>query len=232
MSHVANRMNKTIIFLVLGSAAVGSACYRPENTNARSIIAPGPAAASTPSSSERNVIANSVNTETNTKEEKAAKGFPAALPDGFEMPADALGARFLREYGSLFVAGPSVKVPTKVVFRDGAETAAFQSALDVSSDSIGGFSVELQAPALKALKAAIDEAKASGLTITPRAADSSKRTYAETEGLWKSRVEPALAHWTAQGKIQASDAARIRALPPWELVSEVLRLEEQGIYFS
>ncbi len=160
------------------------------------------------------------------------KGFTANLPADFEQPTDDVGRKLLREYGSVFVARGGAAVPLKVVFRDEPEVAAFQGTMRTSTASIGGFQLTLQAAAMDALRSAIEQAKAKGLTISPRGADSAKRTYNETVGLWKSRVDPALVHWVGKGRMTKVDADRLKGLSTFEQVKEVLRLEEQGIYFA
>ena len=50
--------------------------------------------------------------------------------------------------------------------------------------------------------------------------------------LWVSRVDPALKYWVEQGRIANDEAIRLRALSPSDQVSEVLRLEQQEIWFS
>jgi len=156
----------------------------------------------------------------------------ASLPSGFVAPTDDVGKKLLREYGAFFVARGGATPPAKIVFKDEAEVSAFQSKFQKSSESIGGFSMELQAVAMEDLRKALAEAKASGLTISPRDKDSAKRTYNETVGLWASRVEPALKHWVGKGKITQAEADRIKAMSPYEQVPEVLKLEEKGIYFA
>ncbi|HEX9961140.1 MAG TPA: hypothetical protein VGB00_09425, partial [Pyrinomonadaceae bacterium] len=69
-------------------------------------------------------------------------------------------------------------------------------------------------------------------SITPRGADSARRSYAQTVELWASRVSPALTHWVEKGRISPQEARRLESLSPVLQVAEVLRLEEQGIYFS
>jgi hypothetical protein len=139
--------------------------------------------------------------------------------------------RLLAEYGAIFVA-QGVGVPTKIVFRDQYEVDEFQSALTRSEEVIGGFSVELQTPAMDSLRYAIAEAYSLGLSILPRGADSARRTYDETVGLWASRVVPALRHWVAESRLRQDQADRIERSAPFEQVAEVLKLEEQGIYFA
>ena len=153
------------------------------------------------------------------------------LPDGFEMPADSVGRRLLEEYGGLFVA-QEVQVPCVVVFRDDAAVKAFQNSTRVASESIGSVKIELQEPALEALKKAVAEAAASCVTITPRGEDAAKRSYPEPVALWASRIEPGLEHWMSAGRISTSEATRIRGLAPFEQVNEIFELEERGIYFS
>jgi hypothetical protein len=145
---------------------------------------------------------------------------------------DVVSKRLLQEYGAVFVARGGVKLPEVVIFRDSAEVDVFQSILEISKREIGGFSVELQTPAMAGLQAASADATAAGLTITPRGADSARRGYDETVALWLSRVEPALEHWTAERRLSETEADHIRSLTTHEQIEEVLKLEEQGIYFA
>ncbi len=183
--------------------------------------------------SKSNVNRDSGNSNSNANQERRGPvGFTANLPVKFEMPSDSVGQKLLKEYGSVFVARGGATPPNKVVFRDESEVLALQSTLKTERESIGGFQMELQAAAMAALKNAIKEAEKNNLRITPRAADSSRRTYGETVGLWESRVEPALKHWVGKGRMKQADADRIKTMPPFEQVSEVLKLEETGIYFA
>jgi len=85
---------------------------------------------------------------------------------------------------------------------------------------------------MDALRKAIADARAAGLSISPRDRDSAKRSYEETIELWNSRVDPALKHWVGKGRMTQQQADRIKSLSPYEQVSEVLKLEQQGIYFA
>jgi hypothetical protein len=157
-------------------------------------------------------------------------GFVANLPAGFAQPTDDVGRRMLKEYGSMFVSRAGA--PNTVVFKNEAEVTQFQSSVQSSSESIGGVAVELQSVAMKALKVATAEAAQNNLTITPRGAEAAKRSYQGTVDLWASRVDPGLEHWTAQGRITAGDAQRIKSLSPYEQVPEIFKLESQGIFFA
>lgn len=154
-------------------------------------------------------------------------GFTANLPAGFNQPTDDVGRRLLKEYGAVFVARGGATPPKTVVFRDDSEVSAFQTGVERTTDTVGGVSIELQAAAMKALKEAAAEA-----SITPKGADAAKRSYGDTVGLWASRVDPGLAHWSGNGRITAADAQRIRALSPYDQVPEIFKLESQGIYFA
>ena len=156
--------------------------------------------------------------------------FYSTLPNGIE-PRGKVEQRLLAEYGAIFVA-QNVQPPTRIVFRDETDVAEFQSNLSTAAENISGFRLELQSPAMGDLRLAISEAESSGLSISPRDSDSARRNYNETVGLWASRVEPALNHWVANGRLSATEAQRIRALSPFEQVPEVLKLEENGIYFA
>ena len=158
--------------------------------------------------------------------------FKKSLPQGFNEPTDDVGRRLLKEYGSVFVAGGGTAAPKTVVFKDEKEVAAFQAGVSISKERIGEFDLELQTPAMNALKNARGEAEAQGLTITPRSGDSARRNYEDTVGLWASRVEPALVHWVGQSKLDQAEADRIRGLSPYEQVPEVFKLESRGMYFA
>lgn len=213
------------------AAMFGAACWsmapstdsaaspKTPNAIAEASATPKPASSATP-------VANRKMTE-NSKD----KTFLSKLPADLVQPDDDAGKLLLREYGSLFVA-QGVAVPKKVVFVDDADVRSFQSSAASVSQTIGGMNVELQKPAMSALNDAIAEAKAAGLSIGPRGADSSKRGYQQTVSLWKSRVDPGFTYWVGQGRVTAAEAARIKGLSPYEQVPEILKLEQQGIYFA
>jgi hypothetical protein len=163
---------------------------------------------------------------------KKSGGFMDRLPADFEQPTDDAGRLLLREYGSLFVAGNGAIAPKKVVFKDDADVRAFQASAPQSTETIGGTSVTLQTPAMTALKAAIAEARSAGLAIGPRGADSAKRGYQQTVTLWASRVNPGFVYWVGKGRVTQAEAARIKAMSPFQQVPEILRLEQNGIYFA
>ncbi len=146
--------------------------------------------------------------------------------------ADVVEKRILEEYGALFVARGGVIIPTKIVFKNEDEVSGFQSNLQISKENIGGFDLELQNAAMKDLLKSIKEAGENNLSITPRGADSARRNYAQTVNLWASRVNPALEHWTKEGKLSEKEADKIRALLPFEQAPEIFKLEEKGIFFS
>ncbi len=153
------------------------------------------------------------------------------MPSAFEQPSEDAGKLLLREYGSVFVSRGTTP-PKKVVFKDQADVLAFQKGVQQSSASLGGMNMTLQTPAMNALKDAIAEAGKAGLSIGPRGADSSIRDYDHTVTLWASRVNPGFAKWVRNGRVTAADAARIKKMSPFEQVPEILKLEQQQIYFS
>jgi hypothetical protein len=224
-------MRYLILLTIAASLLFAAACYEPtikkdsRTSETTERYDPGDSATPSPTASAD----SNNNSDMNTSKKNAA-GFEANLPAGFVEPTDSVGKKLLKEYGSVFVSRATP--PTKVVYKDQGDVSSFQSSLQTSSETIGGFNVTLQTAAMNDLKAAISDAKAQGLSISPRGADSAKRSYDETVGLWKSRVDPALKHWTAQGKLSSDQAAKIAAMSPYEQVSEVLKLEEQGMYFA
>lgn len=165
-------------------------------------------------------------------QQKKSGGFMAQLPADFEQPTDDAGRLLLREYGAVFVAGNGAVAPKKVVFKDEADVRAFQASAPQSTETVGGISLTLQTPAMNALKDAIAEARASGLAIGPRGADSAKRGYQQTVTLWASRVNPGFVFWVGKGRVTQAEASRIKAMTPFQQVPEILRLEQSGIYFA
>ncbi len=228
---------KLSIGLLVWSVAV-SACYSSDPKSNRS-IEPKSTPSSTVSSENKNSSIYKSNSDadnktppTNEKVEVKSGGYTANLPSGFVQPTEAVGQKLLKEYGALFVARGGATPPTTVVFKSEAEVSAFQNSLQKSKENIGGFDVELQSAAMKGLQDAIAEAKQNNLKITPRGADSARRDYAATVELWASRVNPAFVNYVGKGKIPQSEADRIKALPPFEQVSEIFKFEAQGMFFS
>ena len=145
---------------------------------------------------------------------------------------DAVLTRVVNEYGSVLVAGNGAVPPDRIIFRNESEVQAFQASVNKRQETIGGHLIELQSAAMDALKAAIAEAGSMGLTITLRGSDSAKRSYEQTVSLWLSRVEPGLEHWVNEGGISNTTAENLRSLDPFEQVVEILKLEENGIFFA
>lgn len=145
---------------------------------------------------------------------------------------DAVGRRIVAEYGAVFVA-QDVKAPPRCLFASDDETQAFQTQPDLATTvTLRGVRVTLQNQALQLFGQAYNEGLRTGVKITPRGPDAAQRSFSKTAELWRSRLLPALAHWTQRGKISAEEAARIRNLPLREQVAAVLELEAQGFYFS
>lgn len=214
----------------LAAAAVGCWSMSAKNTELRGSNAePEPTPFATPSSKPAPTAA-STNSNSDAASMTGNGTFYDHLPKSLSRPSDDVSKLLLKEYGSLFVT--KATPPSKIVFEDENDVATFQKSVERESASIGGSTVTLQKPAMDALKAAIAEAQKSGISLGPRGADSSIRSYTQTVTLWVSRVKPALAHWSAVGKISKADAARISALSPFEQVSEVLGLESKGIWFA
>lgn len=177
------------------------------------------------SGDSNNKVSNNPNTQ------PKSGGFQGNLPNGFQNPTDEVGQKMLKEYGAMFVA-KGVTPPNVVVFNNESEVSAFQSGVQKSSENIGGVTIELQSAAMNALKEAINEAKGKNLTIAPRNADSAKRSYQATVDNWASRVNPGLTFWVGKGKLQQSEANRIKSLSPTEQIPEIFKLESQGMFFA
>lgn len=189
------------------------------------------ASVNTDNSNNSNNSNNQMTQNTTTTEVKSG-GFNGNLPSGFVQPTDSVSKRLLREYGAVFVARGGTTPPTTIIFKDEGAVSSYQTSLSKASEKIGAFTIELQSAAMTGLKEAIAEAKQSNVTITPKGADSAKRTYNATVTLWKSRVDPGLTHWISKGKITQAEATRIKSLSTFEQVTEILQLEEKEIYFA
>ncbi len=148
-------------------------------------------------------------------------------------PGDVVARRAIEEYGALFVAAETVRVPDACVFANEREVADFQNQAGIAQRMFDDVAVQLQPAALQALIAARDAATSSGLTITPRGgSEASRRSYDDTLRLWSSRVLPALDFWCACGRVTGDEADAVRELPINAQVAAVLEMEGRGIFFS
>ena len=152
------------------------------------------------------------------------------LPGSIVDPSDPVEQRLLLEYGAIYVT--HLVPPDRIIFDDEADVTRFQDAVDIKHAEIGGLRMELQTEAMNALLEAAADAAAAGFAISPRGEDSARRNYQMTVELWASRVEPALEHWLAEGRLTAESVSHIRSLSPRDQVVEILALEEDGIFFA
>ena len=147
--------------------------------------------------------------------------------------ADPGARRLLAEYGAMYVAAETVRVPPACAFRGEPEVEAFQRAVEPAAADFGGTPVELQRAALAALVAAREEARREGFDITPRGGrEAARRSFADTVRLWDSRLGPALTHWVECGCLDGAEAAGLRSLARGEQLARVLEFEARGVYFS
>lgn len=139
--------------------------------------------------------------------------------------------RILKEYGSAFVGRGGYH--RFCYFSDENQLQTFQMGIGMSTQIINGVRIELQSLAMNALLKAVAEAKAVGLSITPRGTSiAARRSFGETVRLWNSRVYPGLNYWTNKGKITPNYAQQIRSMQLFDQVRAILELEDNGIYFS
>ncbi|MDX6695946.1 MAG: hypothetical protein QOF02_3549 [Blastocatellia bacterium] len=146
---------------------------------------------------------------------------------------NAVARRVLEDYGAMFLASETVLPPPVCVFTSEDEVEEFQDAARFTTARVGDDELELQPAAMEALLAAREEARGQGLNITARGGpEAARRSYTDTERLWKTRFLPALVHWQKLKRLSAEEVARLRSLPLTAQVGEVLELEKSGIYFS
>lgn len=167
-----------------------------------------------------------------TREGKAVKVTGLALSEVCDLK-DPVDSRIFLEYGAMFVGTNGVVLPTRCVFLDQNEVAAYQALVKMKTEKIGETTISLQEPAMNALLAAIADAQKEGLNITPRGGPTgAMRVYDDTRRFWNNRVERALTHWTGQGRLKAEEAEAVRALGIRDQIKKVLELESKGIFFS
>jgi hypothetical protein len=148
-------------------------------------------------------------------------------------PGDEVAQRVLHDYGAIHIGVKDILPPPLCVFTNDEQVSEFQQAAGWTAAAFGDAVVELQPAAMSALLRARAAARAEGLDISPRdGAEAARRSYADTVRLWNSRFLPALVHWTTKGRLNPSEADRLRSLPVNQQVSEVLALEQDGIFFS
>lgn len=147
--------------------------------------------------------------------------------------SDAVQMRILDEYGAIFIADEMVKVPPVCMFETPAAVDKFQQGIFKKAEEINGTEIELQTSAMYWLMKAREKAQKKNLDITPRGGtEAARRSFEDTMRLWKSRFEPACAHWLKEGRLTQEQVERLKNLPIKEQVKEVLELEKQGIFFN
>lgn len=166
--------------------------------------------------------------------------------DGSEMPRlvhrnslecaidkDILARRVLSEYGSMFAATETVRLPPKCIFRDSGEVRVFQAAFHSEPVIVFGTKVELQPVALEAFRTLFSTAQAGGIKISlldePVA---SKRTYNDTVRIWNKRFYPALEFWVSQGIIGSDESYSARNVSLADQARKVIEWESRGFKFG
>jgi D-alanyl-D-alanine carboxypeptidase. len=146
---------------------------------------------------------------------------------------DAVQVRILNDYGAVFLATDSVRVPPVCMFKTREEVENFQAGTNIATEVIDGAEIQLQAAAMEAYLNARREAQSKGLNITPRdGSEAGRRSFEDTVRLWNSRFEPACAYWLKKGRLTAAQVEKLKSLPVNEQVKEVLELEKRGIFFN
>ncbi len=242
------RISKFLAVSVIALTGLTAACYKPaantseqyENDKAAGRDTADTSNEITSTENKSDETANIMN-ETSSTDAKKPSGFRNNLTQhirrhGYQLTdvvdeTNSVERRLLHEYGAVFLS--KAVPPPKVMFTGEDEVSGFQAKAGISSVNLSGITVELQPEAARALLAASAEAKSAGLSITPRdREDSGRRSFAHTAALWNGRVENGCDHWLKKGRLSPEKVAGLKRLPVKQQVAEVLKLENQGIYFS
>lgn len=144
-----------------------------------------------------------------------------------------LARRVFAEYGSLFAATDRVSVPPTCIFANEAAVSSFRSTVEIRQLTIDGVNLLLQKDAAESLSRVLAEAASQGISITPLDGSiAAGRTFFETERIWNSRFEPALAYWSRRGAISQEEAAAIRSMKLDKQVEKVIEWESKGYWFG
>lgn len=177
-------------------------------------------------------IPHAVN-ETTTR--RATSPFAHRLDnEGVVLPTDcydAVGQHLLARYGAMFAAR-DVVVPTRCLFTNASELAAFTARVPTQSTRIGRVQVTLQPRALNALLFALADARLNDARLSLRSSKPAQRDYDDSQEFWRSRLVAALSHWTRRGKLSRAEAQVLRDAPPRETVLPIHTLEARGVYFG
>lgn len=140
--------------------------------------------------------------------------------------------RIFGEYGAVVIA-EDVELPERCTFSSNVEYRRFVAAVATRTAVIDGVPITLQTAAMESLLAAREEASRAGRRISPRGGTASgSRSFDTTTKLWKSRYQPALAHWVKVGKISTEEATEFGSWPISIQITKVLGWESRGWYFS
>ena len=165
--------------------------------------------------------------------EKRIKAGGSSLDEVCPTDTDPVAERVFAEYGAVFVSRNTVDFPTSCVFASEPEVEKFQKSVETATVKLGGTVIELQKAAMEDLLAAVAEAKAKGLNITPRGSSSAaRRSYGDTARIWNSRFFPALAYWQKRGKISVADANAAKRMDTADQVVRVMEWEAKGYWFN
>jgi hypothetical protein len=237
----------TVLAAVALSSLTSGGCYKPvSNTTEGEPDQPAADLTETRASSS-----NDMNNTPDTPDtaDDASSMVPLPTTGGFRANVDAnlkrhgstlnsvidesspVQQRILTEYGAVLLS--TATPPIKMMFTSEQEVEAFQAKAGSGTATMGGAKVVLQPSALEALQKAAEQARAAGLSITPRdGEEAARRSYSKTLELWNSRFLKACDHWIQKGRLTKNEADKLKALPIGPQVAEVLELEKKGIFFN
>ncbi len=142
---------------------------------------------------------------------------------------DTWEKKVVEAYGAAMQA-EGVQRPPKVLMSK-VEVEKFQNSLRF--ENVPSLNIKLQKNPALALSKAVSEVVSKGLTLTvTNPSEAGLRSYDKTVELWNKRVKAGLDHWVRQNRLTRESAEQIIKLPVESQTAEILRLEEQRLYFG
>ena len=147
--------------------------------------------------------------------------------------SNAVERRIVAEYGAVFLnADENVKIPARCRFENEDEVSAFHAEMEISRESIGGKTVELQKAAMESLLKILNEVEG----VTPKGRNPARRSFAAVQTSWDNTVRAGIDYWrenaNAEGrKLSTRQAQKLKSLTGEPQIKMVFELESEGFSF-